>query len=150
MTIARKPRGRPFKPGNRGRPPGSTNKITRLVEQLAEGQAEQLVQKTIELAQAGDVTCLRMLLDRLWPQRRGQPVKLDTRPLKTSDDVLGAIITLWNAIAEGHLTPDEAVALSSVAERSMAVINQQEERKRIEMLEADRELRDATKNFEAT
>jgi hypothetical protein len=91
-----------------------------------------------------------MLMDRLWPARRGQPVKLDTPPLKTSTDVLNAIITLWSAIAEGQLTPDEASALSLVAERSMAVISQQEALKRIEILEKDRELRDATKNFETS
>jgi hypothetical protein len=147
MTIVRKPRGRPFKPGNPGRPPGSKNKITQIVEQLAEGQAEQLVQKAIELAQAGDVSCLRMMLDRLWPQRRGSPVKLDMPPLKTSADVLNAIVSLWSAIAEGHLTPDEASALSLVAERSMAVISQQEIVERIEVLEKDRERRDAA-NFE--
>jgi DNA-binding winged helix-turn-helix (wHTH) protein len=53
---------------------------------------------------------------------------------------------LLNAIAQGHLTPDEASALSLVAERSMAVISQQEILKRIEVLEKDQELRDAT-NF---
>jgi hypothetical protein len=64
-------------------------------------------------------------------------------PLKTSADVLNAIPLLLNAIAQGHLTPDEASALSLVAERSMAVISQQEILKRIEFLEKDRELRDA-------
>src|SRR5439155_26921190 len=38
-TALRKVRGRPFKPGNSGRPPGSKNKITQIVEQLAEGYA---------------------------------------------------------------------------------------------------------------
>jgi hypothetical protein len=145
-TRVYKPRGRPFKPGNPGRPPGSKNKVTWIVEQLAEGQAEQLVQKVIELAQAGDVSCLRMMLDRLWPPRRGRPVKLDIAPLKTPADLLDAITLLLNAIAQGHLTPDEASALSLVAERSMAVISQQEILKRIEVLEKDRELRNAT-NF---
>jgi hypothetical protein len=146
MTTIRKPRGRSFQPGNSGRPPGSKNKVTQIVEQLAEGQAEQLVQKVIELAQAGDVSCLRMMLDRLWPPRRGRPIKLDMPPLKTSADVLNSITLLLNAIAQGHLTPDEASALSLVAERSMAVISQQEMLKRIEVLEKHQELRDAT-NF---
>jgi hypothetical protein len=146
MTTIRKPRGRPFQPGNPGRPPGAKNKATQIVEQLAEGQAEQLVQKVIELAHAGDVSCLRMMLDRLWPPRRGHPVKLDMPPLKTSADVLNSITLLLNAIAQGHLTPDEASALSLVAERSMAVITQHEILKRIEILEKHQELRDAT-NF---
>jgi Family of unknown function (DUF5681) len=148
-THVRKPRGRPFERGNPGRPPGSKNKVTQIAEQLAEGQAEQVVQKLLELAQAGNVAALRMVLDRVWPPRKGQPVKLDMPPLKTSSDVLSAIRSLWSAIGEGHFTPDEASALSLVAERSMAVIAQQELLKRIEALEKDKELRDAT-NFETT
>jgi hypothetical protein len=147
MTTIRRPRGRPFQPGNPGRPVGSKNRTTQILERLAEGEAEQIMQKLLEKAKAGDDAALRMVMDRLWPPRRGHPVKLDMPPLKTSTDVLNAIVSLWSAIAEGHLTPDEASALSFVAERSMAVINQQEALKRIEVLEKDRERRDAT-NFE--
>ena len=118
-----------------------------MVERLAEGEAEQIIEKVLEKAKAGDDACLRMLMDRLWPPRKGHPFKLDLPPLMTSTDVLNAIISLWRAIAEGHLTPDEASALSLVAERSMEAISRQEILKRIEVLEKDRELRDAT-NFE--
>jgi hypothetical protein len=51
--LVRTARVRPFKPGNPGRPPRSKNKITQIIEQLAEGQAEQLIQKVLELAEAG-------------------------------------------------------------------------------------------------
>jgi hypothetical protein len=61
MTLKRepllKPRGRPFKPGNPGRPPGARNKATQAIEQLAEGHAESLGEKVMELALGGDVTC---------------------------------------------------------------------------------------------
>ena len=144
MTTIRKPRGRPFQRGNSGRPAGSKNGTTQLLEQLAEGEAEQIIQKVLEKAKAGDDACLRMLMDRLWPPRKGQPVKLNSPPLKTSADVLNAIRMLWSAIADGHLTPDEASALSLVAERSMAAISEQETLKRIETLEKDRERSDAT------
>ncbi len=144
MTTIRKPRGRPFPRGNSGRPAGSKNRTTQLLEQLAEGEAEQIIQKVLEKAKAGDDACLRMLMDRLWPPRKGQPVKLNSPPLKTSADVLNAIRMLWSAIADGHLTPDEASALSLVAERSMAAISEQETLKRIETLEKDRERSDAT------
>jgi hypothetical protein len=149
VTTRRKPRGRPFQPGNPGRPVGSKNRTTQILERLAEGEAEQIMQKVLEKALAGNEACLRMLMDRLWRPRRGHPVKLDMPPLKTSTDVLNAIVSLWSAISEGHLTPDEAGALSLVAERSMAIISQQEILKRIEALEKDREIRDAA-NFETT
>jgi hypothetical protein len=144
----RKPRGRPFQPGNPGRPVGSKNRTTQILERMAEGEAEQIMQKLLAKAKAGDDACIRILMERLWPPRKGRPVKLDTAPVNTSGDVLNAIVSLWSAIAEGHLTPEEASMLSLVAERTMAVINQQEDRKRIEALERDREARDATK-FEA-
>jgi hypothetical protein len=135
-TRARKVRGRPFKSGNPGRPPGSKNKTTQMVEQLAEGQAEQLVQKALELAQAGDVSCLRMILDRLWPIRKGQPVNVVMPPIKTSQDVFPAITSIWTAIREGRLTPDEASALSIVIDRSIQAIELHDITKRIAALEA--------------
>lgn len=133
--VVRKPRGRPFEPGNPGRPPGSKNKITQMVEQLAEGQAEQLVQKVLDLAQAGDVSCLRMMLDRLWPPRKGQPVNVVMPPINTSQDVFPAIASIWTAIREGPLTPDEASALSIVIDRSIQAIELHDITKRIAALE---------------
>jgi hypothetical protein len=91
----RKARGRPFKAGNPGRPPGSKNKVTQMVEHLAEGQAEQLVQKVLELAQAGDVSCLRMMLDRLWPARKGQPVNVEMPPINSPLDIFPALASIW-------------------------------------------------------
>ena len=72
-----------------------------------------------------------MLMDRLWPPRKGHPIELDMPPLKTSTDVLNAIISLWNAMPEGHLTADEASALSLLAQRSMEAISEREILKRI-------------------
>jgi hypothetical protein len=51
-----KTRGRPFAPGNPGRPKGSRNKATLAAEALLDGEAEALTRKAIELALAGDVT----------------------------------------------------------------------------------------------
>src|SRR4051812_8090530 len=135
MSMQKNARGRPFKPGNPGRPPGSKNKTTAIIEQLVDGQAEQLVQKVMELAQAGDVSCLRMLLDRICPLRKGQPLNIDMPPIKTSQDVLATIASVWTAIGDGRLTPEEANALSVVAERSIQAIQLHDVLKRIDALE---------------
>ena len=50
-ALVRRVRGRPFQPGNPGRPRGARNKTTEIVEQLAAGQAEQLTAKILELEQ---------------------------------------------------------------------------------------------------
>ncbi|MGA8154665.1 MAG: hypothetical protein WB822_00385 [Rhodoplanes sp.] len=145
-TGIRKVRGRPFQRGNPGRPPGSKNKITQLVEHLAERQAEQLIQKVLELASAGDVACLRMVLDRLWPPRKGHPVNIAMPPINTSRDVFPAIASIWTAIREGGLTPDEASALSVVIDRSLQAIELHDITKRIAVLEEAEARRNAKTN----
>src|SRR5262245_31791796 len=143
MSTLRRPRGRPFQAGNAGKPVGSKNRTTQLLERLAEGEAEQILQTLVEKAKAGDAACLRMLMDRLWPLRRGHPVELDVPPLNTATDVINTFAALWRGLTEGRLTPDEASTLSTLMERTMQVMTQQEILKRIEILEKDRELRDA-------
>jgi hypothetical protein len=139
MRTEPKPRGRPFPPGNPGRPRGAKNKTTEIVERLAEGQAEKLIEKVLELAQAGDVTCLRMVFDRLWPLRKGRPVDIDIPAIKSSNDVLNVIVAIWTAVRQGRLTPEEAGALSLVAERSVQAVQIRDILKRLEDLEQERE-----------
>src|SRR4051794_28464945 len=112
-----KVRGRPFKHGNPGRPPGSKNKATEMIEQLGEDAGARIVQTVVELAEEGNVACLRMLLDRIWPVRKGQPVDANMPPINNSQDVPLAITAIWTALRQGRITPDEASALSGVAER---------------------------------
>jgi hypothetical protein len=140
--VVLKVRGRPFKPGNPGRPPGSKNRTTQMLEQLAEGQAERLVQKVVELALAGDASCQKMILDRVWPLRKGQPINIELSPINSSRDLLSAIGAVWTAIGKGLLTPDEVTALSLAIDRSAPLIELQDIEKRLAVLEAAREKRD--------
>ena len=48
--CAWKARGRPFEPGNPGKPKGTRHRTTLAVEALLEGEAEQLTRKAIDLA----------------------------------------------------------------------------------------------------
>ena len=67
----RKVRGRPFQPGNAGRPRGSRNRVTQIAEQILEDGAEQAVRKILQLGLAGDVACLKMIADRACPSTQG-------------------------------------------------------------------------------
>ena len=145
-SLVRKPRGRPFKPGNPGRPPGSKNKVTQTLEQLAEGQAEQLFQKVLEGALDSDVSCLRLLLDRIWPPRKAQPINVTIPPINCSQDALAALASICTALGEGRLTPDETSALSLVVGRSIQVIELQDFERRIAALEEARDKRDEKKD----
>ena len=139
----RKPRGRPFQSGNPGRPPGSKNKVTRALEQLAEGQAEQLLRKVIEQALAGDVTCQRMMLDRLYVPPKARPINVPIPPINGREDALSAIAAIFSALGQGQLTPDETTALSLVVGRFIQIIDLQDHERRIAALEQARGKRDA-------
>jgi Family of unknown function (DUF5681) len=99
-----KVRGRPFQPGNPGRPPGSKNKTTRLVEQLVEGDAEELSRKMLELAKKGNVRCLEYCLDRLLPKRSGRPLDLQLPAIKSVHDLIAAMSAISTAVNNGDLT----------------------------------------------
>jgi hypothetical protein len=60
---ASKTRGKPFQPGNPGRPKGARHKTTLAIETLLEGEAETLTRKAIEMAKGGDITALRLCLE---------------------------------------------------------------------------------------
>lgn len=76
--TAEKQRGRPFEPGQSGnpagRPLGSRNKATMAVENLLDAEAEAITRKAIELAKDGDMTAVRLCLERILPPRRDRPV----------------------------------------------------------------------------
>jgi len=142
ISPDRKARGRPFQPGNPGRPPGSKNKTTQALEQLAEGKAQQLFEKIFEQGLAGCVASQRMAADRIWPARRGRPVNIVIPPINSPQDVFAAIASIWTAIGEGQLTPDEASALSVVMDRSIQAITIYDITKRLDALEEARAKRD--------
>ena len=109
-------RGRPFAPGNPGRPKGSRHKITRAVESLLEGEAEALTRKAVEAALGGDMAALRLCLDRIAPARRDAPVTFDLGPLDGPVAALEATARAIEAMAEGELTPTEAAAVVALLE----------------------------------
>ncbi len=113
---APKTRGRPFKKGNPGRPKGARHKITRAAEELLDGEAEAITRKAIELAQNGDITAIRLCLERIIPPLRHRPLHIALPAGETAADVLAALSATIAAVAEGEVTPDEGAALVGLLE----------------------------------
>ena len=101
-------RGRPFEPGNPGRPPGSKNKLTQFLEELVENEGETLTRKLIELAKAGNPRSLLYCMDRLLPLRRSQPINLELPKIDRVQDVALATAAVADAVSNGTITPEEA------------------------------------------
>ena len=62
----------------------------------------------------GDATALRLCLDRLAPPRRDRPAPFDLPALKEAADARDAMAAVVGAVADGELTPGEALAVAKL------------------------------------
>ena len=128
-----------FKPGQSGnpggKPKGTRHKATLAAEALLDGEAERLTRKAVEVAMTGDVTALRLCLERIVPPRRDRPVLFNLPPLITAADAPKALAAIVAAVAHGRLTPTEAGDLSALVERFTRAVETAELEVRISELE---------------
>jgi hypothetical protein len=131
--------GRPFQAGNKhgkGRPVGSRNKATIALEALLDGEGEAMIRKAIELALGGSESALRLCLDRLIPPCRERSVRLRLpSDITTAHGTSRAAGAVMKALAQGDITPGEAVQIASVLEVRRKAIDTQELENRITELE---------------
>jgi hypothetical protein len=129
-------RGRPFQPGNPGRPPGSKNKRTRLLEELMENEGEEIIRKVIDVAKEGNLRALLYCMDRLIPQRRGRALEIELPPINHAQDIAPAIAAITDGLNNGKLTPEEASDLTGLLEGYGRAITTNDLAIRLEQLEA--------------
>jgi hypothetical protein len=132
---AKTTRGRPFTAGNPGRPKGSKNMVTRAVETLLEGEAEALTRKAIDLALGGDVTALRLCMERISPPRKGRELSLEMPQLSTPIDIASALGVVVHAVSIGKIDIHEAAALAGVLELQRRALETVELEVRLKALE---------------
>ena len=144
-NAAGKQRGRPFRKGRSGnpagKPKGARHRATRAIQLLLEGEAEALTRKCIDLAKAGDTTALRLCMERLAPAMKSRAVQLPMPPIDTADDVLKAQAATIEAMAKGHITPDEAATIAGVLEAKRKSIETGEIERRLTAVEANVEVK---------
>jgi len=138
-SIGRKTDGT-FAPGNclGGRTPGARNRTTRAVEALLEGEHEALTRKAIDKALEGDMTAMRLCLDRIAPPRKDAPISFDLPPIKSAADTVAASSALLDAVAGGDVTPDEAGRVMALLTAHKSLVETGDLEQRIAALEAKR------------
>jgi len=132
-------RGKPFEPGNPGRPKGARNKATLAAEALLDGEAETLTRKLIELANGGDLTALRLCMERIVPPRKDRPVSFELPPILKMSDCVAALAAIAEAVGCGDLTPIEAAELSKVVDAYTRAVEATEIMERLGRLEKAQE-----------
>lgn len=127
MTAPRKnaatTRGKPFEPGNAGRPRGARHRTTLAIEALLEGEHEKLTRKAIEKALEGDVVALRLCLDRVAPARKDAPIAFDMPKVETAEDTLAASASVLAAVAGGDITPEEGARVMALLAAHRGIID---------------------------
>ncbi|MET4487645.1 DUF5681 domain-containing protein [Bradyrhizobium sp. LA7.1] len=134
-----KQRGKPFQKGQsgnpNGRPKGARNATTLALETLLDGQATALTQKAIDLALGGDMTALRLCLDRILPPRKDRPVTFTLPEIKSAQDAAAVVSAVLAAVAVGELTPADAAEIGKLIDSYVKAFETAELAERLERLE---------------
>jgi hypothetical protein len=102
---------------------------------IMEADAETISHKAVELALGGDLTAIRIVLDRLVAPRRDRPVEIALPKIVAASDLVAAASAIVEALAEGTVTPSEAAALSTALSGVAKAVETYEIAERLERLE---------------
>ena len=72
------------------------------LEAMLAKEAAVLTHKTIELAKQGNVTALRLCLERVAPPKRDRRVAFEIPKIKTAADALEASSAIFGSLCGGH------------------------------------------------
>jgi hypothetical protein len=87
------------------------------------------------MAKGGDITAMRLCLDRIVPVRKDRPVAFDLPILKHARDAVKALAAIARGVADGDLTPMEAAELSKLVDGYTRAIETTELADRLDRLE---------------
>lgn len=133
-------RWRPGQSGNpAGKPKGARHKTTLLAEKLMQDDAEAVVNAVLTAAKGGDMTAARIVVDRLCPARKDNPVTFALPHIECAADAAGAMAAILSAVAAGDLTPVEAETISKLVETHIRALEASEFERRLAALERGRE-----------
>jgi hypothetical protein len=119
-----------------GRPAGARNQATLAREALLESHAEELIEKTIQVALAGEIPALKICLERLIPLRRQRPIHLALPELGAPGALGQTTLALIQAVAAGEVTPEEAESVARLLLAHSQVVAADDHEARLAALEA--------------
>jgi Family of unknown function (DUF5681) len=135
--AARPTRWAPGQSGNpKGRPQGSRNRASLLLESLIEGEGEVVVRSLLAAAKGGDTSAARALLDRLVPPKKERPLKVALPELRSAKDARDALASVTAAVADGEMLPGEGATVVGLLEAYTRAVAAAELEERVAALES--------------
>jgi Family of unknown function (DUF5681) len=127
------PKGVSGNPDGKNR--GFRHRTTLAVEALLDGEAETITRRAIELAIAGELTAIRVCLDRIVPPRRDRTVAFELPRMETAADAIKALSAVADAVAAGEISPGEGAELGKLIDSFTRAIEASEFEERLRRLE---------------
>jgi len=118
-----------------GRPRGSRNKKTLMLEALLDEESETLMRRVIGLAKMGDDVAMRLVFARMLPPRRDRPVPIELPRIESEADARRASGDVMEALGSGEITPQEAEQVLRVVAGAAVVMQASEMGSRIRWLQ---------------
>ena len=118
-----------------GKPHGARVRAVVELERLMGNCAENVAMAVIRCAESGDTAAARLVLERVMPARKDNPVTLDLPAMDTAQGALAAGTAIMDATASGQITPDEADKLMGLVERQRKIIETADLAERLTALE---------------
>lgn len=116
-------RWQPGQSGNpAGKPKGARNKASLIAEKMMADDAGEVVSAVLTAAKGGDMAAARIVLDRLYPARRDNPVSFELPAIETAEDASRAMGAILTAVAAGDVTPGEAEAVGKLIETHLKAL----------------------------
>jgi Family of unknown function (DUF5681) len=131
MTFEKGQSGNPA-----GRPPGSRNKATILAESMFQGEAEAIIRLAIDKAKQGDMTAIRLCLERVFPRLRDRATLFDLPPINGAPEALAAMTTIVAGVRGGDLTAAEGSDLSKLVDHYLRALEAKDFEHRLEVMAA--------------
>jgi hypothetical protein len=98
-----------------GKPKGARHKSTMAAMALLQGEAQALTRVCIDKALEGDLTALKLCLDRIIPPSKDHPVDIVLPTIRTLDDLPGFTAELLDAVATGRIGATEAEKICKIS-----------------------------------
>src|SRR5260370_1731804 len=99
-----------------GRPRGSRNKATILAEAMFEGETEAIIRMALDKAREGDITAIRLCLERVFPRLRDRATVFDLPPINGAPEALTALTTIVAGARGGDPTAAEGSSLTKLVD----------------------------------
>lgn len=116
-----------------GKPRGARHKTTQAALSLLDGESQAITRKAVELALEGDVTALRLCLERIIPALKS--VSPQMQIFSSSNTLTGQAQDFINAAANGDISADTATQMISALANVARIEEFENVKHRLESLE---------------